>query len=83
MTTGNKTVGVESEESSRFQVEDHVRMNTMDNFRPTTISGDLTIDVKNFENVVVYSVVQIMKSMDDFQPMEMLDFFQQTGFVIC
>ncbi|KAK1370691.1 PWWP domain-containing protein [Heracleum sosnowskyi] len=47
------------------------------NFRPTTVSGYLSVDVGDFENGSVYCVDQIRKSRDDFRPMEMLDFVNQ------
>ncbi|WOG84363.1 hypothetical protein DCAR_0103546 [Daucus carota subsp. sativus] len=47
------------------------------NFRPTTVSGYLTVDVGDFENGAVYSVDQIRKSRDDFRPREMLNFVNQ------
>ncbi|KAL8109360.1 PWWP domain-containing protein 1-like isoform X2 [Apium graveolens] len=44
------------------------------NFRPTTVSGYLSVDVGDFEIGSIYSVDQIRKSRDDFRPTEMLDF---------
>lgn len=49
-------------------------MRTIDNFHPATVSRDLAVDVGDFKNGVVCSVVQNRKSRDDFQPGKMLDF---------
>ncbi|KAL8136055.1 hypothetical protein AgCh_010596 [Apium graveolens] len=66
MNSGNMTAGLQSEDCFRSEVEvGHV--------------GSMTAlgDFGNFGEGAVSSVVQIMKSRDDFQPIEVLDFVNQ------
>ncbi|KAK9149051.1 hypothetical protein Scep_007808 [Stephania cephalantha] len=47
------------------------------NFRPTSVQGYFSVDVPGYEQGAVYSVQQIKKARDKFQPTEVLSFVQQ------
>ncbi|KAK9102552.1 hypothetical protein Sjap_019806 [Stephania japonica] len=47
------------------------------NFRPTSVQGYFSVDVPGYEQGTVYSVQQIKKARDKFQPTKVLSFVQQ------
>lgn len=47
------------------------------NFRPTSVSSYFAVDVAGYESGAVYSVVQIKKARERFQPTDVLNFVQQ------
>ncbi|KDO56246.1 hypothetical protein CISIN_1g001012mg [Citrus sinensis] len=47
------------------------------NFRPTNVQGYFTVDVPDYEPGGLYSVSQIKKARDSFQPTEILSFVRQ------
>ncbi|KAF5739864.1 putative Tudor/PWWP/MBT superfamily protein [Tripterygium wilfordii] len=47
------------------------------NFRPTNVQGYFAVDVPDYERNVIYSVNQISKARDGFQPSAILSFVKQ------
>ncbi|KAF5740047.1 putative Tudor/PWWP/MBT superfamily protein [Tripterygium wilfordii] len=47
------------------------------NFRPTNVKGYFAVDVPDYEPNVIYSVNQISKARDGFQPSAILSFLKQ------
>ncbi|CAN0897138.1 PWWP domain-containing protein 1, partial [Linum grandiflorum] len=47
------------------------------NFRPTNVSGYFEVDIPNYEPSSVYSVAQIRKARDGFQPRDTLAFIKR------
>ncbi|XP_077218059.1 PWWP domain-containing protein 1-like [Tasmannia lanceolata] len=53
----------------------------IDNFRPISIQGFFAVDVDGYEPGGLYSVKQIKKARDSFQPVEMLSFVRQLALI--
>lgn len=52
------------------------RCRNLVNFRPTSVNSYFGVDVEGYEPGAVYSVVQIKKARERFQPMDVLSFVQ-------